>query len=586
MFEPMEFCVSKEKNHYITIVVSFVSADLVHRQVVVNLSMYIKKPPNIAAENMGSSHLGVESYQGGALQKNTFTAPAAKEDVPTLACTMNVSINYDQKGTALQVPIIWKWNARLPIFFPKSGVLYVDLPPMQLASTPEVYPQFCPVGKSVTIHVDPVNPAYTHTFSYRFGNAQGSLAPGKGTSFSWSIPRDFLLEMPTSIRQECVISCTTYDGSLCLGTTECTFMVQLEEGMKLTADAGWFYTTPYNPPNVSWNFYIGSISRVQGNVNRDKIHLCPGASIKSIKMQVDGQWYDAPYRSDILPNANTRKIAMRITDSRGMQLTSYVQIVPYFYESPTLADAYCKRCAKDGTEDGSGTWLTVGFTPVYSSLAGRNSVVVTLKLFDPQDKLLKSQKVSKPGPCMSGLDGMQSYKAVLEIQDSLGSSNSIAFLIPAQTIAFQVRDGGKGAAFGGQATRNDCLDIKWNHLRVGGAELMDFPIEVGTFGSWIYKKYRSGYAECWGTVAGTIAVDQPWGSLYCSRQSIYGIYPITFIAPPMVVASPECIKNADFWMGTFLAASTVNKTPGYSIICTRNNTVAYKITFHCFGRWK
>lgn len=586
MFMPMKFYIGNKNNPHVTIVVSFVSADTLRRQMVLNLCMYISSPVSTTPENLGNSYLGIDAYQGGSLQKKSFVAPSAGHGYSTTACKVDVTVNYDKKGTALQVPIIWMWNAKLPVFLTKSGVIHVDLPPMKLTSVPEVYPSFCPVGKSVTIQVDPINPAYTHKFSYRFGKTQGTLDSGKSNSFTWTVPKGFLQEMPNSTQQECVISCTTYDGSVSLGTKECTFTVQLGDDMKPHADAGWFSISPYNPQGAAWNIYISSVSRVQGKVDRNKIHLTPGSSIKSIQMLVDGKWYDSPYRSDILPNANPRKIAMRVTDSRGMQITDYIQVVPFVYESPTLANAFCRRSAKDGTEDGSGTWLSVGFTPVYSDLAGRNSIVVTLKLYTPKGTLLKSQTVARPGPCMSGLDGMQSYQAVLEIKDSLGSSNSITFLIPAQTVAFQIRDGGKGAAFGGQATQNDCLDIKWNHLKVGGAELMDFPIEVGTSGNWVYKKYRSGYAECWGSVSGTIAVDQPWGAVYCTAHTIYGVYPITFIAPPMVVASPECIKNADFWMGTFLAASTVNKTPGYSLICTRSNTVAYKITFHCLGRWK
>lgn len=61
------------------------------------------------------------------------------------------------------------------------------------------------------------------------------------------------------------------------------------------------------------------------------------------------------------------------------------------------------------------------------------------------------------------------------------------------------------------------------------SKMVDFVVEQGTSGVWKYRKWNSGFAECWGyhTVSG-LNINTAWGSWYSSPAIILPSFPFTF----------------------------------------------------------
>ena len=80
-----------------------------------------------------------------------------------------------------------------------------------------------PFGSALTITCNRASNSFTHTLTYRFGDATGTIATNVGTSCSWTPPWTLASQIPDSTRGNCVITCTTYNGSTVIGTDKTGF---------------------------------------------------------------------------------------------------------------------------------------------------------------------------------------------------------------------------------------------------------------------------------------------------------------------------------------------------------------------------
>lgn len=119
----------------------------------------------------------------------------------------------------------------------------------------------------------------------------------------------------------------------------------------------------------------------------------------------------------------------------------------------------------------------------------------------------------------------------------------------------------------------------------------DFIVEQGTSGDWVYRKWNSGIAECWGTHKYTLTGWSAWGTLYEGSSSggayYQESYPTNlFKERPFSVASVKGI-NKGCLLETYTAGDS-SQTDGY-IVVRPNNTGSLGdvyINIYAMGRWK
>ncbi len=123
-------------------------------------------------------------------------------------------------------------------------------------------------------------------------------------------------------------------------------------------------------------------------------------------------------------------------------------------------------------------------------------------------------------------------------------------------------------------------------LSIGGIQI-DYIVEQGTSGNWLYRKWNSGLYECWGFIKGTVAVTVAWGSVYYSSTTIKAAFPLAFTDYPIVQASPVFDGSGDFWISTDSGEASKTETANYQVIRpASSDTLAYKINFYAIGHWK
>ena len=85
-----------------------------------------------------------------------------------------------------------------------SGTITLNTIPR--ATTPTVSSSSVAMNSAVTINTPRASSSFTHTLTYSFGSASGTIATGVGTSYSWTVPLSLANQVPNTILPEAVPS--------------------------------------------------------------------------------------------------------------------------------------------------------------------------------------------------------------------------------------------------------------------------------------------------------------------------------------------------------------------------------------------
>ena len=111
----------------------------------------------------------------------------------------------------------------------------------------------------------------------------------------------------------------------------------------------------------------------------------------------------------------------------------------------------------------------------------------------------------------------------------------------------------------------------------------DYVTEQGTSGDWIYRKWNSGTAECWRTIAD----DRP-STAFSATGSMY-YRNVTGISFPsgLFTARPKVVVNADFGNVGSASATGVSST-GFTIteLSAVSTARAVTLDIYAVGTWR
>lgn len=183
------------------------------------------------------------------------------------------------------------------------------------------------IGATSTITVTRYNSGYTHTITYSFGSATGTIVTnGSNTSIAWTVPSSLAAQIPNSKTGTCTLTCTTYNGNTSLGSTTCT--------LTLTAAAA-SYAPTLNCSVADVNSATITITGDSSKLIRFKstarctfsITTQGSATVATKKINgavVTGNTYD-------IANVNASSFVFEVTDSRGYVTSQTITPTIYAY---------------------------------------------------------------------------------------------------------------------------------------------------------------------------------------------------------------------------------------------------------------
>lgn len=572
---------------------------------------------------------GSQVYAGG-----TYSNITDYKERTLASGTLTISHNSDGSKTFTVAAFsgqVWKNSGYLTA---TAAAQSFALPTIPRATVPVIGAVV--MGQTVTIGLPRAVSSFTHTLTYTFGSASGTIAEGAGAEAQWAVPYDLAAQIPNNASGTGTLTCKTYSGSTIIGTQSVNFTATVPSN-STTQPSDTLAVSPVSSLAAPFSgLYI------QGRTKAKITHTASGkygATIKSYAATVDGQTYTgkAP-TTDILETPGTLTITGTATDSRGIIGTASASITVLAYTPPsvernTTADALvCTRALADGTLDDDGTALYVACSRKYSRLDGNNSASVQARYKAESGEwsawvtfFAESASGDNYAGVIAGITlAVESpYAIELRAVDKLGESGgTLSFAVPTSEMTFHLGENGKAVGIGRYASESgeNRLDVAWDahfekDLQVSGAtdlgsaaekiavldgdgtvryrtpaELLadlgaDYIVEQGKSGIWTYRKWASGLAECWLDSTLTLAGSKPVASMNGSAYYSYA----TFDLPFAFKSQPRGV--AEGFLGSGIGFVNIGFVSGYSKLTAHvtgnQNDSEIKIgSMIVKGRWK
>ena len=450
----------------------------------------------------------------------------------------------------------------------------VTLPTIPRATTPGI--GGVTMGETAHISLPRASSGFTHTLRYVFGGAAETIATGVTTGYDWLVPESLAAQIPDAASGKGTLTCETYSGSTLIGTKSVTFTASVPGSMKPAVLSGWAAVTYDNSGTAAENMaaWVQGYSKAKATFDGSKVTCQQGAGVSKFSITYLGKTTEGnPCRTETISTTGAT-VRCTVTDSRGLTAWEDFNIALLEYAPPALVGADLFRSDGEGTAADGGAHIAGMARVRYSELGGLNSV--TLKGYwksvgggyGAGETLTVGTVGLVTGDVEISAD--RSYVALLVLTDSLGNTARYEENIPTEKVAFHLKEGGKGAAFGKAAETDGLLELAedW-HLKLTGvtdlnaaaekiavldpggvvryrtkAELQgdlaaDYIVSQGTSGIWTYRKWASGVAECWLeselTLTGSTPVANMNGSAYLSYVDVD--LPFTFKTQPRGVAN-------------------------------------------------
>lgn len=288
------------------------------------------------------------------------------------------------------------------------------------------------------------------------------------------------------------------------------------------------------------------------------------------------------------------------------------------YWSPKINNISLARCNSDGTLNSYGTYVKVVFNWECCQIIGSNPIgSITVGY-----ATIGSTTFTNTAVTASGNKGTSSvvigdnklsvdnqYNIQITIIDSKKGTSASTYPLSAAAFTIDFKSGGKGVAIGKPADTDNLFDVKWatrirdtltvnknatvGGLTIGNNPVNNYVIAQGRSGIWTYRKWNSGFAECWCTASNKVATDTKWGNVYY-YQALQGGYalPFTFIQTGDFQDDPQGFVDIQTPGGnySFQIANrcTTTAAPKGYVMCPVQQTSGIEtyFTFYIRGRWK
>ena len=433
---------------------------------------------------------GVTVYDGG-----TYSNITDYKEHTFASGTLEVSHNADGSKTLTVSAFsgqVWKDSGYLTATAAAQSFQLTAIPratePVMGAAT---------MGEAVRISLPRASSAFTHTLSYVFGAASGTIAENAGTEVQWTVPESLAAEIPDSSVGTGTLTCRTYNGGTLVGTKTVTFTATVPQSMKPALTNGWAAVSYDNSGTKASGIaaWVQGYSKAKAVFNGSKVTCKQGAGIAKYAVTYLGKTVEeSPYRTETI-STTSATVRCTVTDSRGLTAWEDVTVELESYAPPMLVGAALYRADGEGAAADSGAHIAGLATAKFSSIGGRNTA--TIKGYWKSVVGSYGEGVTLPFGAVGlvtgdvEIAGDRSYTAKIVVTDSLGNSTEFEENIPTEQVAFHLKEGGQGAAFGKAAEQDELLDVAWDArfredmqvdgaLQVGGKSLLDMVYPVGS----------------------------------------------------------------------------------------------------------
>lgn len=413
--------------------------------------------------------------------------------------TLNISHNAD--GTKTLTTSAWI-NLNTPLTSSEQSYSQA-LTTIPRATTPTLSASSVNLGSSVTISLPRASSSFTHTVTYKIGNASGTIGSSLGTSVSWTPPLSLGSQIPNTTTGTVVITCTTYNGSTKIGTKTVNLTVTVPSSVVPTIGTITL-TETVSGLNAKIGAFVQGQSKIGVTISASGAY---GSTITTYISKFGSSSFNGA--SFTISNINTSgsvNLTVTVTDSRGRKATKTQAITILPYQIPEVLSFTGIRCDQNGTADEDGQYVQLTYSYDISPLNNNNDKTITLsykQVGDADYTTLKTESnysadTTYIPTTVFSVDN--SYKFRIQVADYF---KTVKFELEIGT-AFTLMDfsnGGQGMAIGKVAESENLLDVALPILARGGFNCPEIPggtdlNDVTAFGIYGSVETASYYTNC------------------------------------------------------------------------------------------
>lgn len=322
------------------------------------------------------------------------------------------------------------------------------------------------LGSAGTISISRASSSFTHTLTYTFGSATGTIATKtSSTSVSWTPALTLANQIPNSTSGKVTITCSTYSGNTLIGSTTCTATLSVPSSVVPTLTSLTATRVDGTVPS-SWGIYVQNKSKVTLTINGAAGSR--GSTISAYSITGGGySGTSSSLTTGLLTTSGTISFTAKVKDSRGRwSAEKTVSISVVAYSPPTFTNYLTQRCNSSGTVTTNGTYGRGLINFTYASCSGKNTITtaVAYKRSTASSYTTTSVTFSSGTAFTFGggnLSTDYSYDIRYTLTDAFGSIVVVDSLSTA-SVLMDFKSGGTGIGIGKVAETDNLFDVGMN----------------------------------------------------------------------------------------------------------------------------
>lgn len=468
-------------------------------------------------------------------------------------------------------------SARFDIKATISGTYYssisastsVTLNTIPRATQPTLSASSADMGSTVTINMPRASSNFTHDLAYRFNSGSWvSIATGRGTSHSWTVP-DLASQIPNTTSGTLTVRCSTKNGGTTVGTKTVSMTAKVPSSVIPTISA---VTTTEATAGLAAQFgaFVQNKSALAVAITAAG---AKGSTIKAYKSTLLGKTYTTrTFTSGLLTSSGTITISTQVQDSRGRwSAAKKTNVTVLAYSKPQIQAFTVWRADAAGAADENGIYAAAAYRYSVSSLGSKNTAAMKIEYKRTTltnwatlltGSALSANTTAKPTTPTFSLDYQWDLR--LTVTDWFGASATYSATLPSERVVAEILADGTGLSIG-KTCEASGLDIGWPIV----GEVQNMGAQVGQV------KLHGGLLIQWGAVSITPeAADSPTTKLVTFQQA--------YKSTPMVWVSPATTVPQNVSVGA-VRTGVSDTLKGINVVLARNSTTATTVNWLAIG---
>lgn len=319
------------------------------------------------------------------------------------------------------------------------------------------------MGSAGTISITRASSSFTHTLTYSFGSATGTIATKTtSTSVSWTPPTSLASQIPNNTSGTCTLTCYTYNGNTLVGMSTTTVTLSVPASIKPTI-TGITATRVDGTVPSSWGIYVQTKSKVTLAITGAA--GAGGSTISSYSITGGGLSYtQATVTTGFLNTPGSITFTGKVCDSRGRwsdEATVTINVVAY--AAPRFNSYSTQQCTSAGASSSNGTYAksTVNFSDW--SCSGKNTITTAVAYKKSSDSSYTNAGVSFTSGTQFIFGGGNlsvdfSYDIRFTLTDAFGTVTVVDSLSTA-SVLMDFKAGGTGLTVGKVSETDSCFEV-------------------------------------------------------------------------------------------------------------------------------